>query len=367
MRAIILAGGEATRLRPLTERIPKQLMPVLNRPMIEYLLTHLRTHGVDEVTFALTRAPLVEQIREMLGDGAEFGIEIDYAYEETPMGSGGAIAGAAAGLDEPFLVCNGDIVTDLDVSAMVEDHHAEGAELSIFLRPVDDPSRFGVAVLGRDDRIVHFVEKPEREAPSNLINAGVWLFQPSLLAELDATRHNMVERELFPALAAAGRGIYGFQQDCYWIDVGTHESYLQVNGDLLAGACDVHRSDDWPDDGVVTEGADVHASASVFPPALLAETSVTGEDSWIEGPVTIGRGSTVAAAATVAGSVLWDGVTVGRDAVVRDSVLASGVTIEAGATVEGAMIGHEATVAAGEQVTPGTTIGPGVRHETARP
>jgi mannose-1-phosphate guanylyltransferase len=364
VRAIILAGGEATRLRPLSERTPKQLMPVLNRPMIAYLLTHLRSHGIDHVTLALTRTPLVEQVRETLGDGTKLGIRIDYAYEETPLGSGGAIAGAAAGWDEPFLVCNGDIITDLDISAMVEDHHAEGAELSIFLRPVDDPSRFGVAVLANDDHIVHFVEKPEGDPPSNLVNAGVWLFQPSLLDELDGSRHNMVERELFPALAAAGREIFGYQQDCYWIDIGTHETYLQANRDLLAGACDVHRHG-WPDDGILAGGAKVHASASISSPALLAETSSASDGAHIRGPVSIGARTTIEPGASVAGSVLWDGVTVSRGAVVANSILASGVIVQPDATIEGAVIAHDATISAGTHVPAGTAVAPGDRFDGA--
>lgn len=350
MHAIVLAGGEATRLQPLSDRTPKALVPVLNRPLIEHLLLHLRSHGVDEITLAVTRNESSAAIETALGDGSALDIDLSYAYEQTPLGSGGAIANAAAGWDEPFFVYNGDIITDVDLTAMHEEHDQEGAELTIFLQPVDDPSRFGVAVLDADGHIVHFVEKPDAPAPSNLANAGVWIFQPSLLEELNRGTHSMVERELFPSLCAEGRTIAGFQQATYWADIGTTERYLSVNLELLAGAAPGLTEHDPPEDGRLIDG-----DASIAAGAHL------------DAPLAVGARTTVEDGARISRSVLWDGVTIGADATVSDSVIASGVTVGAGATVEGAVIAHDASIADGAHVPAGSVVAPGERFGAETP
>ncbi|MBM3139988.1 MAG: NDP-sugar synthase [Chloroflexi bacterium] len=316
MLAIVLVGGEGTRMRPLSAETPKHLMPIVHRPLLEQLLDHLRMHGVDRVRLALRRPG--EAIEAAVGDGSRLGLRVDYTYEDEPLGSGGAIAHAAAGWDEPFLVCNGDIITDLDVTALVEAHRARGAELSLSLHEVDDPSPFGVVVLDAGGRITRFVEKPPRaEAPSRLINAGTWLFEPGLLREMDGSRFNRVEDGLFPRLAAEGRAIVGFRSDAYWIDVGRPESLLRANLDR------------------------VDAETAVAPGASVAPTAR------VELPAVVGAGSTLEAGAAVSRSLLWERVTVGAGAVVRDSVLATGVIVGAGAVVERSVIAHGAVIAAG--------------------
>ena len=350
MHAIVLAGGEATRLQPLSDRTPKPLIPILNRPLIEHLLLHLRSHGVDQITLAVTRNQSSVALEAALGDGSALGVGLSYAYEETPLGSGGAIANAAAGWDEPFFVCNGDIITDVDLTAMHEEHDQEGAELTIFLQPVDDPSRFGVAVLNADGHIVHFVEKPGDPAPSNLANAGVWLFQPALLEELDRDKHSMVERELFPSLCAAGRMIAGFQRATYWADIGTTERYLSVNLELLAGAAPGLTEHDPPEDG-----------------RLFDATAKLASDARLDGPLVVGAGTTIEGGAHVTRSVIWDGVTIGAGAAVSDSVIASNATIGAGATVVGAVVADHASIADGAHVPAGTVVAPGEHFDAKTP
>jgi len=326
-------------MRPLTWRTPKPLVPLLNRPLLDHLLLHLRDHGFDEITLALTQR--AEAIQRSFGRGERLGLDLQYAYEDTPLGSGGAIAMIARGWDETFLVCNGDIVTDLDLSGMLAQHRARSAELSIALYEVDDPSAFGVVEIDDAGRIHRFVEKPPREeAPSHLINAGSWLFEPSLLADMDGTRFNRVEDELFPKVCAQGRPVYGYRHAGYWADVGNPAALLRVNLDLVAVGDPAGR-------------------------LLLAPDAQVAPSAHIEGPSVIGAGTTIGAGATVSGSVLWDGVIVGANATVRGSTIATGAVVGAGAEILDSVIAHEATIEPGARlhgvaVEPATVVAAGV-------
>ncbi|MEX2375010.1 MAG: nucleotidyltransferase family protein, partial [Dehalococcoidia bacterium] len=240
MRAIVLVGGEGTRLRPLTWRTPKALVPILGRPLLDHLLLHLRAHGVDRVTLAMTQRNTA--IREAFGTGERLGLTIDYAYEDTPLGSGGAIGAVARAWradgwqDETFAVINGDVITDLDISAMLFKHQSQNATLSIALHEVEDPSPFGVVAINDDGRIHRFVEKPPAHlAPSRLINAGTWLFEPELIDLLDPSSFNRVEDGLFPSLCDSGDAVFGFSEPCYWADVGNPAALLRVNLEMAAG------------------------------------------------------------------------------------------------------------------------------------
>ena len=358
MRAIVLIGGKGTRLRPLSWRAPKQLVPILNRPLLSYLLDALRSHGFERVTFAMTeRDEAIEAA--FTGDAAPPGLEVECVLEGEPLGSGGAIANASGGWDEPFLVCNGDIVSDIDLGAFAATHRQRGAELSLALSEVEDPSRFGVVVLGEGDRITRFVEKPPREeAPSRLINAGLWLFEPAVGRMLAADRFNRVEDGLFPDLASNGRGIFGHRHDGYWADVGNPEAYLQTNLDLLAGAAPALLPAAWPEDGRAIGAGDLAEDARVEGPALLGAGTHVGAGASLEGGVVAGAGCAIGSGATVAASVLWDGVGIGEGAQVRDSVLAEGARVGAGAVLEGVVLAHGAAVAAGERPPPGTLLDP---------
>lgn len=357
MRAIVLVGGEGTRLRPLTLRTLKQLVPILNRPLLEHLLLHLRSHGVTDVTLAMTRHS--ERVETAFGDGGHLGMRLEYVYEDTPLGSGGAIAAAAAGWDEPFLVCNGDLLTSLDVTGMIAAHRARRAELSIALHEVEDPSPFGVVVLDDAGRVSRFVEKPPREtAPSRLINAGTWLFEPSLLAEMDPTRFNRVEDELFPMLASTGRPMFGYRHDGFWLDVGNPDTYLYANLELVSGALPSRLLDNWPPGGAATADASIEAGATVRAPLLLGPGTSIATGAELLGPLVAGANCVIASNARVSGSVLWDDVTIEAGAIVLDSVLADGARVAAGAVIRGAVLGQRAQVTAGDEVPPGTRVAP---------
>lgn len=325
MRAVVLVGGFGTRLRPLTSRTPKQMLPVVNRHMIERVVEHLGRHGVDEAVLALGYRP--DAFTEAYPDGRCAGVELHYAVEPEPMDTAGAIRFAAldAGIDERFLVVNGDVLTDLDIGALVDRHDRAGAEGSIALHRVEDPSAYGVVPTEDDGRVIAFIEKPARdEAPTNLINAGTYVLEASVLDRIPPGPVN-VERVTFPAMVADG-SLFAFDGDTYWIDAGTPATYLAANLDLLEGVR-----------GLPEEGVD--ASAVVLG---VVERSV------------IGPGAVVAEAAVVRDSVVMAGARVGAGAVVEGSLLGPGATVGARAAVRaGSVVGDDAVVAAGETLCGG--------------
>jgi mannose-1-phosphate guanylyltransferase len=369
MRAVILAGGRATRLRPLTLTTPKAMTPVLGRPFLEHVLAWLCRHEVRDITLLLGYLP--DPIRAHLGDGSAFGVRLSYVTEDEPLGSGGAIKQLEAELDEPFFALNGDIYTDLDLGAMLGAHRRAAAELSIALVRVDDPSAYGVVALDGEGWITRFVEKPRREeAPSDLINAGVWLFEPSAVRRIAAGRFSMVEQELFPELASARR-LLGHTAPCYWMDAGTPQRYLQLHRDLLTGrvisplALREHPA--WP--GLVPDtpaGAPdaggaapvVDASAAFSGPVVLGAGTRLGAGARIEGPASLGDGVQLEAGAVVADSVLWAHCRVEARAQVSGSVLAAGCVVGAGAALSGCVLGDGVRVRPGARLH-GATVDPG--------
>jgi mannose-1-phosphate guanylyltransferase len=320
MRAVVLVGGEGTRLRPLTFTTPKQMLPVGGRPMIERVLEHLAGHGVDEAVLSLGYRP--DAFLDAYPDGRCVGVKLVYAVEATPLDTAGAIRFAAlfGGIDETFVVVNGDVLTGLDVSGLVAFHRDRQAEATIALTPVEDPSAFGVVPTDEEGRVVAFIEKPPRhEAPTNLINAGTYVLEPSVLARIPGEGRVSIERQTFPALVRDGR-LYAWASDADWVDAGTPATFLAAN---LRYA------------GLTGEGTEVADGASV-------DTSV------------LGAGVTVGAGAVVAESVCFDGAAIGPGAEVRSSIVGRHARIEAGAVVtdlsvvgDGAVVPSEARLAAG--------------------
>ena len=321
MHAVVLVGGFGTRLRPLTNTVPKSMLPVAHVPLIVRLIRRLEAGGVDGVTLALGFLP--DPFVEAFPDGRCGGVELGYAIEPEPLDTAGAIRFAArhAGIHETFVVANGDVLTDLDVAALVAHHETMDAEATMHLIAVDDPSSFGVVAQDDDGRILRFVEKPAPGTePSNLINAGTYVFEPSVLDRIPPGRVS-IERDTFPAVAAAGR-FHGFATVDYWLDAGRPDLYLRANLDLISGVRDEVV------DGVAP-GADVGAGATVT-------TSV------------VGPGAQVGRNATVLRSVLLPGAVIGADAALEDSVVAG--TIGPGATVVRTVVGADAKIADREHV-----------------
>lgn len=323
MRAVVLVGGFGTRLRPLTYTKPKPMLPVGHLPIIERLIAGLVRGGVDDVTLALGFKP--EPFRHAFPDGTCHGARLHYAVEPEPLDTAGAIRFAAefAGIDDTFVVANGDVLTDLDIVQLVDRHRQLKAQATIHLIAVDDPSAFGVVEIDDDARIHRFVEKPAPgTAPSNLINAGTYVLEASVLDLIPAGQKVSIERATFPIIAADGRMV-GLATDDYWIDTGRPELYLQANLDLLSGRRRHDRA----------IGVDVGA---------LVDAQATVTDS------VVANGTTIGPQARVARSVILEGATVGDGAVVNDSVVMG--TVGRGAVLDQVVLGADGVIEAGEIV-----------------
>ncbi|HET9732583.1 MAG TPA: NDP-sugar synthase [Acidimicrobiales bacterium] len=353
MKAVVLVGGEGTRLRPITFAIPKQMLPVAGTTMLERVLGHLAGHGVDEAVLSLGYRP--DAFLEAFPGGRAAGVKLTYAVEPEPLDTAGAIRFAARHADvrDTFIVVNGDVLTDLDITALVHRHRVVGAQGTIALAPVEDPSLFGVVPTDGDGRVTAFIEKPPAgEAPTNLINAGTYVLEPDVLDAIPADRRVSVEREIFPAMVAGG-SLYAMASDGYWIDAGTPTQFLRANADLVArGTCPVPGAvERYP--GVWTVG----------------DTTVDGA---VRAPVLVQAETRVCAGASVSASVLGEDVTVEPGASVDNSVLLAGARVAAGATVSGSIVGRGARIGAGAVVGPTSVIGcdavvdPGARLTDAR-
>jgi mannose-1-phosphate guanylyltransferase len=358
MNAVILVGGGGTRLRPLTYAIPKPLIPVLNRPLISHLISNLRRHGVDHVVLAASANE--RRIEHALGNGASLDVSLRYCYEDQPLGSGLAVKQAAQGFDGPFFVCNGDVITDLDLSAMARRHQDHGAILSISLSSVEDPSSFGVVELAEGDRITRFVEKPAPgEAPSTWANAGTWIFEPEVLDHIpDERMDGSLERLVFPSLIADGLRVQGFCSPAYWIDVGTSERYMQLHADILAGRLHGWLPADASTSAITGEGCEIGPDAHLGPQVFLGRNCRIGGLTRIDGPCVIGDSTDVRDKAHIEHSVIWDGSKIGSGAIVRDSIVGADVWIGDDAVVDRAVIANGARVKRGVRLSPGARLEP---------
>src|SRR3984885_4299750 len=232
MKAVIMAGGEGTRLRPLTSNQPKPMMPLVNRPMIEHIIGLLKKHGFEEIV--VTVAFQANTIRTYFGNGAEFGVRMVYATEEMPLGTAGSVRNAMDELKEPFLVISGDVLTDIDLAAIVEFHRERKALVTIGLKAMENPLEFGIVITKEDGSIERFLEKPSwGQVFSDTINTGIYVLEPEIFDFIPEQGPSDFSGDVFPAVLSAGRPIYGWVSEGYWEDVGTTEAYLKAHNDVL--------------------------------------------------------------------------------------------------------------------------------------
>jgi mannose-1-phosphate guanylyltransferase len=337
VQALVLAGGEGTRLRPLTLTVPKPAMPLAGRPFLTFMLDWLAGHGVTEAV--LSCGYRSDGVRQVLGDIYD-GMRLRYVIEEEPLGTAGPVRLAAdeGVLAERFLVLNGDTLTDFDLSAEIEQHQRTGAQGTLALYGVEDTASYGVVPTDDEGRVVEFLEKVE-DPPTNRINAGAYVLEAAVAERIAPGRSVSFEREVFPAMAAEGV-LYGYMAEGYWIDIGTPERYLESTYDLLARRV-ASRLPPSDETGSLVYAGSITSGARIGPQSVVGSHCVVGEGSWIER------------------SVLHENVRVGRDCHVESAVLADGVRVEDGARVgEGAMVGARALIGTGAVVEPGARIQP---------
>ena len=348
MQAIVLVGGEGTRLRPLTYSVPKPMVPLLDRPFMEHVLLRLRDAGINEVVLPACYLP--EAIQRHFGDGERMGMRLHYVIEEEPLGTAGALKNVERFITGPFFVFNGDVLTSLDLGAMLEFHRRSGGIGTLHLTPVEDPTAFGCVERQPDGRITRFAEKPKpHEVTTNSINAGTYLLEREVLDRIPAGRNVSIERETFPQLISGDRPLHAYATEDYWIDIGKPENYLKANLDILRGTMPLR-----------TVGPS--AEAAVKHPSFVGAHSTVDRRAEVGPGVVLGRGCRVAAQAHIYESVLWDGVVVGEGASIEGAVLAGDVHVGANARIErGAVVGH------GERIPAGSVVPAGARVPTPLP
>jgi len=356
MKALILAGGKATRLEPLTINTPKALIPVLNVPFLEYVIRNLAGHGIEEMVLAMGH--LSRPIEDHLGNGSQFGVQLRYSIEDTPLGSAGAAKNAERYLDGTFLVLNGDIFADMDFTAMIELHREKKAKATIAVTPVDDPTRYGLVDTDEQGRVTRFLEKPKpEEVTTNMINAGAWLVEPDILSRIPPQTQFSFERNVFPQLLDQGEPVYAYPTSGYWIDMGTAETYLQLHHDLLGGKS---RHFIPTEEIMVGQKTDIHPTAKVTGPVMLGDNCSIRQGVRLIGPVVIGDGCTIGEDSVIQGSVIWRNVSLGRRVSLRSCVVAENCRFDAGSGAEDSVLGDDVTVFGDYTLKPGSKIEPGM-------
>jgi mannose-1-phosphate guanylyltransferase len=357
MQALILAGGEGTRLRPLTSTVPKPVVPLVDRPFIAFMLDWLRGHGIDDVIMSC--GFLAAGVRNVLGDGSAYGVRLRYVEEPQPLGTGGALKFAESLLDERFLMLNGDVLTDLDVTAQLALHEQRGAQATLALTPVEDPSAYGLVRTLEDGEVTGFVEKPSPDQiDTNNISAGIYVLERSVLELLEPEQPASIERDVFPRLV--GEGLYAYVGEGYWLDIGTPERYLEGTFDILEGTVATGVTERMGDGFLCVEPGTENAGR-VIPAALVERDCRIAANARIGGRVVLEAGVTVGEHTTLERAVVLRGSTIGANCTLRGCIIAAGVEIGDNTHVEGlAVLGEGVTIGAGNVITNGARVSPGV-------
>ncbi|MBW3622064.1 MAG: NDP-sugar synthase [Armatimonadetes bacterium] len=341
MKAMILAAGVGSRLDPLTRRLPKPMVPLVNKPVIEHIVELLKKHGINEIMMNLYH--LGDSIRNHFGDGSKWGVKIYYSQEAELMGTAGGVKRVETFFDDTFIVIGGDDLADFDLTALVEFHKRKNALSTIALSKVDDPSQFGIVLLDEEGRITRFLEKPkESEAFSNTANTGVYLFEPEALSLIPENEFYDFGKQLFPKLLEMGKPFYGYLTDSYWSDVGNIESYRETQNDVLAGKVALNLP--------VKEQS---------PQVWMGEDVVIDPSAEIKGPVVIGNGCRIGAGARVLeNSILGDHCVVEENAVLHGTTLWEGATVMRDTWLDRCVVGSECHVQTNAAIFDGIIVSP---------
>jgi len=359
MKAVVMAGGEGTRLRPLTSNQPKPMVPIVGKPCMEHILELLREHGMEDVVVTLAFMP--QSIRSYFGSGESLGLRIEYSVEEVPLGTAGSVRLASARLTETFLVISGDALCDVDLTKLLEFHRERGAAVTIGLKSVENPLEFGIVVTDSDGRVERFLEKPSwSQVFSDTINTGIYVLEPEVLRHVPTDRPYDFSKELFPLLLEMGRPIYGYVLDGYWQDIGNLDQYRQANFDALDESVRLQipglrvRGNIW-----LAEGVDITDLDAVEGPAFVGNYSLIEPGATV-GPYSVLGGSvTLRERARTARSVIDSSTYIGRSALVEGAILGRACDVRDHVRIhEGVAIGDEVTLGAQSVVMPGVRIYP---------
>jgi mannose-1-phosphate guanylyltransferase len=342
MQAIILVGGEATRLRPLTCNTPKSMVPVLNTPFLEHVIKYLNGHGIKEIILA--QGHLAKPMEDYFQNGSRFGVTLTYSIESKPLGTGGAIKNAENLLKDTFLVFNGDIFTDLDLTAMMKFHSDRRSKVTISLAPVEDPTAYGLIETNSDGRINRFLEKPSwDQVTTNLINAGAYLMEKEILKRIPAQTAYSFERQMFPQMLEQGDPIYAFSSHSYWIDIGTPQKYLQLHRDLLRGEV---KGYSFVQGKMVKigQGCSIHPDTQLIGPAIIGDNCTIERGAKIFGPAIIGPHNVIMEDAIIEESLTWQNSRFGPRANVKQCIIANDCFLDANTYAEKSVIGDHVTI-----------------------
>ncbi len=359
MQAVILVGGEGTRLRPLTSTVPKPVVPLVDRPFISFMIEWLRDQGVDDVI--LSCGFLATSVRNVLGDGSRAGVRLRFVEEPDPRGTAGALKYAEPMLDERFLMLNGDVLTDIALEGQIAQHERSGAVATLALVGVPDPAAYGLVRLADDGSVKAFVEKPSADSiDTNLISAGVYVLERAILELIPPDRNVSIEREVWPRLI--GEGLFGFVSEGYWLDIGSPARYLQATFDILEGNVRTSVRDRLGEAWVaIDERAQVHGR--VIPPAVIERGARVDRAAHVGSLVVLGEDVSVAAGASIERSVVLNGSSIGERCTLRDCIISAGASIGADTTIaggsvvgEGVVIGAENVIDRGARIFPSVAL-----------
>jgi len=357
MQALILAGGEGTRLRPLTTTVPKPVVPLVDRPFIAFMLEWLRGHGVEDIVISCGH--MAAGVRNVLGDGSAFGVRLRYVEEPQPMGTGGALKYAESLLEDRFFMLNGDVLTDLDLSAQLAHHERTGATATLALTPVDDPTNYGLVRTDDDGRVTEFVEKPSSDQiDTRNISAGAYILERAVLDMLEPEQPASIERDVFPQLV--GSGLYGCVSEDYWLDIGTPERYLEATFDILEGTVGTGFEQRTGGSYLVVERS-VDNAGRIIPSALVESGCIIAEGARVGGRVVLEQGVSVGPNTTIERAVVLRGAEIGANCSLRGCIVGGGVRIGDNTHVEGlSVLGEGVTIGADNVIANGARISPGV-------
>ncbi len=365
MQAVILVGGQGTRLRPLTLTVPKPMLPLMNRPFLEFQIELCKRYGVADIILSTAYKP--EVFAAHFGDGSALGVKLTYVTEEEPLDTCGAVKNVEQHIQGTFLVFNGDVLSDLNLANLIAYHREKGGKATLYLTRVEDPTAYGLVPLDRRGRICEFLEKPSwDQVITDLINAGTYVLEPEVLDRVPAGECYSFERQLFPGLLEDGIPMYGFPSDAYWLDIGTPAKYLQAHYDILRRMLPFRFRGEMVRPSVWVEGeADISPEVSIFGPTVIGEGCRIAPHATVSSNCVLGPGCVVEEGAHLEGAVLHAGCRVGADSVLRQCALSEGVVIGERVHVSdmavvggGVKVGEDNELRYGIRVWPGHDIPP---------